>query len=574
MNKLENLVLWWWQMEKIESGAFNGLTKLTDLDMWGNEINEITPGTFKNISNLEYLDLSYNRLNNLHSDLFCGLVNLRYINLAGNKLQRLHPDTFFGLPNLQGVSLNNNPELQIPTDGNFINSHSLSQLAISDCNVSSVSAETFANVSALELLDLSYNYLRTVDINTLRALPKLYTLYLYGNPLQCDCQLREVWRFCQDRNIRAEDVECDTPSGVNGVWWGVLEEGECLQGNMRYFGDFKNISHNDTDTEGSNEYDSEFIRHHEVAVYAVPLVFGTIGNVILIIIITCNKDMRTTPNMYILNLATSDITYLTVLFSEACASTIFGMWQDNDFICRLFLFCRRLSVGLSAYSVAVLSIQRYKVIVNPFHVLVSAQPTWRATAATICGVWIVAVLFAIPSALSKHMCEGFMIKYRITYYQRVVIFELLVSCVLPLCVIAFSYIMIAHHLVVNSRSFSEGTRNPQLNIRRNSAKIVVGLAVVFLISYVPYHALWTYINFTYDSLISFQIITNNIFNTSNYELRYPYLISTFFLLINSCLNPVALFCTSSPFRQHLKRYLTYFCKTNYPLTELELSGTS
>jgi len=33
------------------------------------------------------------------------------------------------------------------------------------------------------------------------------------------------------------------------------------------------------------------------------------------------------------------------------------------------------------------------------------------------------------------------------------------------------------------------------------------------------------------------------------------------LLINSCFNPAGLFCTSSPFRQHLKRYLTYFCKT-------------
>jgi hypothetical protein len=47
--------------------------------------------------------------------------------------------------------------------------------------------------------------------------------------------------------------------------------------------------------------------------------------------------------------------------------------------------------------------------------------------------------------------------------------------------------MTARHLVESSRSISEGTQNPQLKTRRNTAQIVVGLTVVFLISYVPYH---------------------------------------------------------------------------------------
>ena len=113
--------------------------------------------------------------------------------------------------------------------------------------------------------------------------------------------------------------------------------------------------------------------------------------------------------------------------------------------------------------------------------------------ATFCGVWIVAAFFAIPSTLSKYQCEGFVVVRLLTYYQLVVIFELLVSCVLPLCVIAFYYIMIAIHLVKSSRPISEGTQNPQLKTRRNSAKIVVGLTVVFVISYVPYHVFSTYI---------------------------------------------------------------------------------
>jgi hypothetical protein len=166
----------------------------------------------------------------------------------------------------------------------------------------------------------------------------------------------------------------------------------------------------------------DFLRNYQAPVYAFPFILGTTGNVILLIIIICNKDMRTVPNMNILNFAISDIIYLTVLFSEAVAHKISYTWLEGDFMCTFLPFCRRLSVGLSAYSIAVLSVQRYRVITNPFHVRVSSPPTWRFIVATICGVWIVAALFAVPSAVSKYLCKHFVSVKPKTCYQRVVIF--------------------------------------------------------------------------------------------------------------------------------------------------------
>ncbi len=92
-------------------------------------------------------------------------------------------------------------------------------------------------------------------------------------------------------------------------------------------------------------------------------------------VIICNKDMQTVPNMYIINLATSGIIYLTVFFTEACANRISDTWLQGDFMCMFLPFCRRLSVGLSVYSVAVLSIQRYTVTVNPLQFHLSSPPT-------------------------------------------------------------------------------------------------------------------------------------------------------------------------------------------------------
>jgi Leucine-rich repeat (LRR) protein len=234
LTELEELNIYNCGLETIELGAFNGLTELTELSIWNNEISEISPGTFENLNSLEYLNLMNNRLEHVDRAVFSGLVKLKRVTLSGNQLQYLHEDTFLGLPNLHQLHLEENWALQIPIDRNFIKSHSLSHLDISDCNISSLSVETFANVSALKWLDLSYNNLRTVDINILIALPKLSTLYLFGNPLQCDCQLQEVWRWCEACNIQTETEgrapECDAPSEVKGMWWGVLEKEGCLDG--------------------------------------------------------------------------------------------------------------------------------------------------------------------------------------------------------------------------------------------------------------------------------------------------------------------------------------------------------
>ena len=64
------------------------------------------------------------------------------------------------------------------------------------------------------------------------------------------------------------------------------------------------------------------------------------------------------------------------------------------------------------------------------------------------------------------------------YYQHVALFYLLVSCIFPVCVIAFTYIMTARHLLDSSRLISEETQNIRQNKRKNTAKFVLGLTVV------------------------------------------------------------------------------------------------
>jgi len=73
--------------------------------------------------------------------------------------------------------------------------------------------------------------------------------------------------------------------------------------------------------------------------------FVTTGNIVLIIV--CNKVMWTVPNMYILNLALSDIIYLTAFFSEVCVNRMSDTWLDGDFMLLSFHFVSPVSRSVS-----------------------------------------------------------------------------------------------------------------------------------------------------------------------------------------------------------------------------------
>jgi hypothetical protein len=207
--------------------------------------------------------------------------------------------------------------------------------------------------------------------------------------------------------------------------------------------------------------------------------------------------------------------------------------------------------------------------VNPLQVHVSSQPTWPGIGAIIFGVWIVAALFAIPAGGLPFLCTLPSSQFLTNYYQPLVVFQLLVSCVFPLCVIAFSYITTACHLVKSAGPIFSETQNPQMNTRKNTAKIVFCITIIFLISYVPYHLWVTY----YFYGLNFHIFSAE--KEDEYLWLFKLLkvmpIAKLFLSINSCLNPVALFSTSHVFRAHFKRYLTCCCKTKFPPNIIELT---
>jgi hypothetical protein len=137
-------------------------------------------------------------------------------------------------------------------------------------------------------------------------------------------------------------------------------------------------------------------------------------------------------------------------------------------------------------------------------------------------------------------------------------------------VIAFSYITTARHLLESSCSLSEETQNSKLNTRKNTAKVLLRLTFVFLISYVPSHFLETYFYSSINLDTSLVKMGEEFFRIFIFADIMSIL--KHFLSINPCLNPVALCCTSLAFRRQFKRNLTRCCKAKSTPTDLELEG--
>jgi hypothetical protein len=129
--------------------------------------------------------------------------------------------------------------------------------------------------------------------------------------------------------------------------------------------------------------------------------------------------------------------------------------------------------------------------------------------------------------------------------------------------------MTARHLVKSSCSLSEKTQNPRLEKLKYTAKILLGLTVIFLTTYLLCHMLEMYF---YSTIIfnssSFKFV---VVFVRDYNLRDIVLILQNLLSINSCLNPVALCFTSVVFKRQLKRYLSSCCKAKSPPNDLEIT---
>ncbi|CAL4103119.1 unnamed protein product, partial [Meganyctiphanes norvegica] len=191
---------------------------------------------------------------------------------------------------------------------------------------------------------------------------------------------------------------------------------------------------------------------------------------------------------------------------------------------------------------------------------------WGHTLRVAVAIWVLSILLATPGAVFTHVrsfwvtdekqiavCFPFP-EYLPDWYQRAnVLVKSVVYYFLPLVVITSFYILMAKHLLTSDDLPGEAhpVFHKQIKTRRKVAKIVLCFVLIFALCFLPNHIfmLWFY----------FHPRASEQYNDFWHSLR---ILGFCFTFINSCINPIALYCISGTFRKQYNIYLFCCCYCN------------
>ncbi|MEE6496364.1 hypothetical protein FKM82_002324 [Ascaphus truei] len=285
----------------------------------------------------------------------------------------------------------------------------------------------------------------------------------------------------------------------------------------------------------------------------VIFIVGIVGNCTLLRIIYKNKCMRNGPNVLIASLALGDLFYILIAIPINIYKLLAEDWPFGVQVCKLVPFIQKASVGITVLSLCALSIDRYRAVASWSRIQGIGIPVWKAVELTL--IWAVAIILAIPEAIAFDMVK---LDFReqtmwvcmlsseqtsvfMTFYKEVKVWWLFgfYFC-LPLACTGVFYTLMSCEML-NKTNGMRIALNDHLKQRREVAKTVFCLVVIFALCWLPLHLSSILKKTVYDGrdpnrceLLSFFVVMNYIgINMAS---------------LNSCINPVALYFVSRKFK--------------------------
>ncbi len=230
------------------------------------------------------------------------------------------------------------------------------------------------------------------------------------------------------------------------------------------------------------------------------LLFGTvglIGNGTLVLIVILNREMRNVPNVLIASLALGDFLFLLVSVPFTVISYLHNTFVFGEGICKLISMLPVMSEGVSVFTLAAMSHDRYTAIVKPMHRRKSHAAV-RIYAVAV-SIWIISFILSVPSLVLSYV-ETFYAPFYYCFYlphnkREAKIHEsirCLIMFILPLLVISIYYVLIALKLLESSLNMpgegvaETGQATKQVRARRRLARTVLVLVVLFGVCWLPH----------------------------------------------------------------------------------------
>ncbi|CAF1107044.1 unnamed protein product [Rotaria sordida] len=355
-----------------------------------------------------------------------------------------------------------------------------------------------------------------------------------------------------------------------------------------------------------------------IILYVIVFIVGTIGNLLVIIVIQRNRSMRTVTNMFIMNLAAADLLVLVFCLPATAVQDVTKTWFFGLILCKFVNYIQNMSISVSVLTLMAISVERYQAIVYPL----KFTGTKQRARILILSVWILSLLLVLPDAIMMTLSRQFGDQIKtiyLTYCQWDahpvfdLIYQLHISLclfIIPLCFMVFTYSGIVKvlwgslpteriltdekrtihssqyklteesHIIHGSNNLINSTKSANLMVQENrkkAAKMLISVVIIFAICYIPVHVfnlfryIYVYVEHTQrptidDSNNSTEIIQCFQPKIVSLERTGPIkiitisaLISHFLPYFNSSVNPIIYNIMSDKFRVKFRELFASCC---------------
>lgn len=168
------------------------------------------------------------------------------------------------------------------------------------------------------------------------------------------------------------------------------------------------------------------------------IVFGVLGNILVILSVACHRHLQSVTHYYIVNLAVADLLLTSTVLPFSATMEILGYWAFGRIFCNIWAAVDVLCCTASIMSLCIISIDRYIGVSYPLR-YPSIVTEKRGLLALLC-VWALSLVISIgplfgwkePAPEDETICQ-------ITEEPGYVLFSALGSFYLPLTIILVMY---------------------------------------------------------------------------------------------------------------------------------------
>ncbi|KAL4708141.1 hypothetical protein ACJJTC_009920 [Scirpophaga incertulas] len=198
-------------------------------------------------------------------------------------------------------------------------------------------------------------------------------------------------------------------------------------------------------------FDRTDIRAIFITLYTLVFCCCFFGNLLVILVVTLSRRLRSITNFFLANLAVADLCVGVFCVFQNLTIYLIPSWVFGDFLCKMYQFVHSLSYTASIFILVVICTERYFAIIHPItckQILTSTR-----LRLVILGVWITSAAYSAPkfiwvetikNNLGDGRTETICISHRRKYNSE--LFDMInfgLLYVTPLCVMTVLYTRIA-----------------------------------------------------------------------------------------------------------------------------------